>query len=55
MGWSDGSVVWHTDCSFGGPEFKSKQSHCGSQPSVIRSDSLFRVSEESYSVPIYNK
>jgi hypothetical protein len=29
------------DCSFEGPEFKSQQPHGGSQPSVIRSDSLF--------------
>jgi hypothetical protein len=40
-GWRDGSVVKSTDCSSGGPEFKSQQPHGGSQPSVTRSDSLF--------------
>jgi hypothetical protein len=29
------------DCSSEGPEFKSQQQHCGSQPSITRSDSLF--------------
>jgi hypothetical protein len=29
------------DCSSEGPEFKSQQPHGGSQPSVMRSDSLF--------------
>jgi hypothetical protein len=29
------------DCSSEGPEFKSQQPHDGSQPSVMRSDSLF--------------
>jgi hypothetical protein len=29
------------DCSSKGPEFKSQQPHGGSQPSVMRSDSLF--------------
>jgi len=37
----DGSVVMSTDCSSGGPEFKSQQPHGGSQPSVMRSDALF--------------
>jgi hypothetical protein len=41
VGWRDGSVVKSTDCSSGGPEFKSQQPHGGSQPSVIRSDALF--------------
>jgi hypothetical protein len=40
-GWRDGSVVKSTDCSSRGPEFKSLQPHCGSQPSVTRSDTLF--------------
>jgi len=40
-GWRDGSVVKSTDCSSEGPEFKSQQSHGGSQPSVMRSDALF--------------
>ena len=37
----DGSAVKNTDCSSGGPEFKSQQPHGGSQPSVMRSDALF--------------
>jgi len=40
-GWRDGSVVKSTDCSSKGPEFKSQQSHGGSQPSVMRFDALF--------------
>jgi hypothetical protein len=40
-GWRDGSVVKSTDCSSGGPEFKSQQPHGGSQPSVMWSDALF--------------
>jgi hypothetical protein len=41
-GWRDGSAgVKSTDCSFEGPEFKSQQPHGGSQPSVMRSDTLF--------------
>jgi hypothetical protein len=43
-----------TDCSSEGPEFKSQQSHGGSQPSVMRSDALSGVSEVSYSVLMYN-
>jgi hypothetical protein len=34
-------VVKSTDCSSEGPEFKSQQPHSGSQPSVIRSVTLF--------------
>jgi hypothetical protein len=30
-----------TDCSSRGPEFKSQQSHGGSQPSIMRFDALF--------------
>jgi hypothetical protein len=30
-----------TDCSFEGPEFKSQQPHGGSQPPVMRADTLF--------------
>jgi hypothetical protein len=37
------------DCSSEGLEFKSQQPHGGSQPSVIRSDSLF------WSVLTYNE
>ena len=37
----DGSAVKSTDCSSGSPEFKSQQTHGGSQPSVMRSDALF--------------
>jgi hypothetical protein len=40
-GWRDGSVVKSTDCSSKGREFKSQQPHDGSQPSVMRSDTLF--------------
>jgi hypothetical protein len=39
--WRDGSVVKSTDCSSRGPEFKSRQPHGGSQPSVMGSDALF--------------
>jgi hypothetical protein len=39
-GWRDGSVVKNTDYRVG-PEFKSQQPHGGSQPSIMRSDSLF--------------
>ena len=35
------SAVKSTDCSSEGPEFKSQQPHGGSQPSVMRSDTLF--------------
>jgi hypothetical protein len=37
------------------PEVKSQQSHDGSQPSVIGSDALSGVFEESNGVFIYNK
>jgi hypothetical protein len=40
LGWRDGSAGKSTDCSSEGPEFKSQQPHGGSQPSVMRSDSL---------------
>jgi hypothetical protein len=40
-GWRDGSVVKNTDCSSRGPEFKSQQSHGGSQSCVMGSDALF--------------
>jgi hypothetical protein len=40
-GWKDGSAVKSTDCSSKGPEFKSQQPHGGSQPSAMRSDTLF--------------
>jgi hypothetical protein len=54
LGWRDGSVGKSTDCSSEGPEFKSQQPHGGSQPSVMRSDTSSGVSEDSYSVLIYN-
>ena len=41
--WRDGSAVKSTDCSSQGPEFKCQQPHGGSQPSVMRSDSLWNV------------
>jgi hypothetical protein len=39
-----------------GPEFKSQQPHGGSQPSIMKSDTLSSpgVSEDSYSVLTYN-
>jgi hypothetical protein len=40
-GWRDGSEVKSTDCSSEGPEFKSQKPHGGSQPSVMKSDTLF--------------
>jgi hypothetical protein len=40
-GWRESSVVKSTDCSPTGPEFKSQQSHGGSQPFVMGSDALF--------------
>jgi hypothetical protein len=36
LGWRDGSAVKSTDCSSGGPKFKSQQPHGGSQPSIMR-------------------
>jgi hypothetical protein len=36
-----GSAVKSTDCSSRDPEFKSQQPHGDSQPSIVRSDSLF--------------
>ena len=54
LGWRDGSEGKSTDCSSKGPEFKSQKSHGGSQPSLMRSDALFWVSEDSYSVLRYN-
>jgi hypothetical protein len=47
VGWRNGSTVKSTDCSARGPEFNSQQPHDGSQPSVMGSDALFCVSEES--------
>jgi hypothetical protein len=41
LGWRGGSAVKSTDCSSRGPEFKSQQPHGGSQPSVMRSDTVF--------------
>jgi hypothetical protein len=40
---ADEMVQWgkSTDCSSKGPEFKSQQPHGGSQPPVMRSDTLF--------------
>ena len=47
-------MVKSTDCSLRGPEFNSQQTHGDSQPSVMRSDALFCVSEDSNSVLIIN-
>jgi hypothetical protein len=41
QGWRDDSEGKSTDCSSKGPEFKSQQPHGGSQPPVMRSDTLF--------------
>jgi hypothetical protein len=40
-GWRDGSAVKSPDCSSKGCELKSQKLHDGSQPSVMRSDTLF--------------
>jgi hypothetical protein len=40
-GWRDGSAGKSTDCFSEGPEFKSQQPHGGSQPPIMRSDTLF--------------
>jgi hypothetical protein len=48
----DGSVVKSTDCSSRSSEFKSQQSHGGSQPSGMGSYASSGVSEDSYSVLI---
>jgi hypothetical protein len=50
-----GSVVKSTDCSPGGPEFKSQQPHGGSQPSVMNQTCSYGVSKNSYSVLTYIK
>jgi hypothetical protein len=42
-------VVKSADRSSEGHEFKSQQPHDGSQPSIMRSDALFCVSDDSYS------
>ncbi|CAO2640768.1 hypothetical protein LEMLEM_LOCUS25486 [Lemmus lemmus] len=44
-GWRDGSVVKRIACSSKGPEFNSQQPHGGSQPSVMRSGTLFWPSD----------
>jgi hypothetical protein len=48
-------VVKSTDCFSRGPEFNSQQPHGGSQPSVMGSDALSGVSEESYNLLIQIK
>ena len=40
-------MVKSTGCSFRGPEFNSQQPHGGSQSSVMGSDALFDVLEDS--------
>jgi hypothetical protein len=54
-GWKDGSAVKSIDYFSRGPEFNSKQSHGGSQPSVIGSVPSCGMSEDSYSVLIHIK
>ena len=41
LGWRDISVGKSTDCSSEGPEFKSQKPHGGSQPPIMKSDTLF--------------
>jgi hypothetical protein len=41
QGWRNGSAAKSTDYSSKGPEFNSQQTHGGSQPSVMGSDTLF--------------
>jgi hypothetical protein len=55
VGWRDGSEVKSTDCSSKGPAFNSQQPHGGSEPSVMRSDVLFSVAEDSDNVLTYIK
>ena len=55
QGWRDGSAVKSTDCSSRAPELNSQQPHGGPQPSIMGSDALSGVSEDSYSVLIYIK
>jgi hypothetical protein len=55
LDWRDGSAVKNTDCSSRGCEFNSQQPHGGSQPSIMGSDALSGVSEDSYRVFIYKK
>jgi hypothetical protein len=52
----DGSAVKSTNCPSEGPEFKPQQPHDGSQPSLVRSDTLFWIvrRQDSYSVLSYN-
>ena len=40
-GWRDDSVFKSTDCSLGGPKFKSQQQLGGSQPPIMGGDALF--------------
>jgi hypothetical protein len=52
-GWRDGSADKSTACTSRVPEFNSQQPHTGSQPSIMGSDALSGVSEDSYSVLLY--
>jgi hypothetical protein len=45
--YKDGSALKSTDCSSSGPEFNSQQPRGASQPSIMGSDALFGVSEDS--------
>jgi hypothetical protein len=55
VGWRDGSMVKSTDYSSRCPEFNSQQPHGDSQPSVIDSNALSGVSDDSNSILIYIK
>jgi hypothetical protein len=48
-------MVKSADCSSRGPEYKSQQPNDGLQPPVMRSDAIFGVSEDSFSVLKCNK
>ena len=41
LGWQDGSAGKSTDCPSKGPEFRSQQPRGGSQPPIMRPDTLF--------------
>jgi hypothetical protein len=52
-GWRDGSAGKSTDCSSECPEFKSQQTHDGSQPPIMRSDGLFCCSLKTATVYLF--
>jgi hypothetical protein len=48
----DSSVVKNNDCSSRGTGFNTQKPHSGSQPSIMGSDALSNMSEDSDSVLI---